>query len=254
LNRIFLFVLTVSCLAHSEIRSDTIVTGTDTVVVDSSFFPDGHLKKISRFGNRTTDGDQLEWYQSGKLKSRMRSMNGCLKDTAFSFFENGKLKLSTPFVNCKEEGIKKGWTVDGFQYLTKPYHNGLPIGRHEEWFAHNKPKQLTSYDSLGRRQGLRQTWREDGTRKDSVVFKDDNIAEIREYFNNGTIRLFEKYTGLDVVDTGVYFAPDGKNKSFVSKGNGQVLIFGEERKECFAAEFKDGKQLWIRPLSDALKK
>jgi antitoxin component YwqK of YwqJK toxin-antitoxin module len=247
-------LLMIAAITSSKIISDTNVVHGDTILTDSIFYSSGKKKEVRRYKNKKIDGQQIEWYESGKIKEKSIYKDDCPLDTMISFFENGNKSHIAIFCKCKRNGIAISWDSLGDTVLFKPYHNGKPVGFHQEYYSKGKPSRFTHYDSLGRKQGLEEYWQENGARGDSAFFRDNEYVEIRQYFNDGKPRLWMKYSAPDVLDTAIAYAPDGKNVSTVSKGSGDMMLFSEDQTQIFIVRYTNGKYEWAKPLKDALPK
>jgi len=98
---------------------------------------------------------------------------------------------------------------------------------------------ITTYNSTGQKHGLSQSWRKDGTKKDSIVYTNGDMTEVRTYYTDGSQRMWEKYKN-DKLWSGVYHGPDGKKTGVVKKGNGECVLFGEDGKYASRRVYKNG--------------
>ena len=108
--------------------------------------------------------------------------------------------------------------------------NDKPVGLDETWFAPGKRETVTHYNDLGKKHGLYETWREDGTRKDSIMYENGKMVEIRAYFVNGKERTWEEYRKTDTSSflvNAVYRDFTGKISGKVVKGEGEYIVYAE---------------------------
>ncbi len=172
-----------------------------------------------------------------------REVNGELHDSIKSFYSNGAKKQLSIFKYGKEHGVRQGWTRNGFLSGSQPYRDGKPYGRHEEWYSQGKPKQVTHFNDDGHKHGLEETWREDGTRQDSVFYVNGKMAESMSYYSNGKPRVHERVDEDFKLVTGTSWDPKGKITGTIRNGSGTWVIYSDDAKLVSRETYKNGKRI-----------
>ena len=154
---------------------------------------------------------------------------------------NGKIVEKFDYYKNEFDGEVTAWDSTGFIISKRKYNKGTPIGFHKDFYRKNKPKQFIHYNDTGKKHGLSETWREDGTRKDSVVYDNGTIISARYYFNNGEVRQFASKCEDNLTFEAVFYDSSGKKTGEVKNGNGKYIIYAEDG-SIPALEFvKEGK-------------
>jgi antitoxin component YwqK of YwqJK toxin-antitoxin module len=172
----------------------------------------------------------------------------CPTDSTVEISINGILRRKYTYHTCKDSGVFLYFSEKG-DTLTRSYFvDDKTVGLLKQWHSNGRLKTIAHYDNEGRKHGLSQTWREDGTRKDSTVFKNDTIVETRQYFNSGMLRYWSKDCRDDYRRDAVFFAPDGTISGEITGGNGTYVLYAEDGKTRYFREYKDGKEISSRKL------
>lgn len=101
----------------------------------TEFYPNGNIKlKVQIDKDSIQNGTYEEFYENGKLKSKTNYVNGKISDSLINFYENG---------NIKENGIVKNNSQNGWWYYYRP--NGK-LKEKTEWLLIN--------DSLHKNQSI----------------------------------------------------------------------------------------------------
>jgi antitoxin component YwqK of YwqJK toxin-antitoxin module len=110
--------------------------------------------------------------------------------------------------------------------------NGKQIGLDETWFTPGKRETRTHYNDSGKKHGLYETWHEDGTRKDSIVYDNGKMIEVREYFVDGKERMWEEYKKGEklLLWNAIYHDRTGKVCGKVTNGEGEYILYDENGK------------------------
>lgn len=74
------------------------------------------------------NGELIEKYDNGNPKFKTFVQNHYFDKYIDIFYPNGKLRTHTPLVNCKANGLSKGYTEDGLLRTEIPYKNGAADG------------------------------------------------------------------------------------------------------------------------------
>ena len=135
--------------------------------------------------------------------------------------------------------------------LTKSYFVGKKtVGVLKQWYQDGHLKSVAVYNNSGKKHGLSETWNEDGTRKDSTVWDNGNIIELRTYFYNGKVRYWIKKVDSTTVKTleAVYYDIDGKKCGEVKNGNGTFISWADDASRGWLKTYKDGEEVSSRKI------
>ena len=193
---------------------DTSIILSDTIIVKYKCKNNGRKVLLTK-RNGKYHGLYVSWYNNGNIVEK------------FNYFKN------------EFDGIMNAWDSTGNLLTERNYTKGIPIGFHKDYYSKNKPEKFTHYNSSGKKHGLCETWRKDGTRKDSVVYNNGVSISGRYYYNTGKIRYSEKYDE-DLTIHGIYYDPKGKIVSRLKDGNGVKIIFGEDGSEAYKYNYNKG--------------
>jgi antitoxin component YwqK of YwqJK toxin-antitoxin module len=207
--------------------TDTVVDGSDTNLTKYICKKNGR-KEILHQRNGKYNGLYTAWTSNGK------------KIEEFRYFDD------------EFDGEIKGWDTSGFLIVHRFFIKGRPVGFHQEFYSKENPKSKIHYNDQGKKNGLEESWHEDGTRKDSIVNDNGNITEIRAYFNSGKVRYWIKKMDPNSgkKETGVFYDPKGKICGEIKKGNGTYILWSEDTKERWIETYKDGEEVSSRKLAD----
>jgi antitoxin component YwqK of YwqJK toxin-antitoxin module len=227
LKRIFywLSILVVAGQAAQCGGKDTVKSDSGLLITERYCYDNGTTRMILPYRNGELDGKEENWHLNG-VKAGVAS------------YKNGK-----------NEGLCLTWDSTGFQTFIGHYRLGKPIGLHQGWYGSNRPEKIENYNSSGQKHGLCESWREDGTRKDSMVYENGTIVEERQYFLYGAIRAHAVYKNKLMVSAESY-APDGKLMGKIEKGAGYIIMFSEDSNRRYKVEYKDGKEIGNRLLKN----
>ncbi|KMQ49590.1 hypothetical protein CHISP_3493 [Chitinispirillum alkaliphilum] len=151
-----------------------------------------------------------------------------------------------PYLDCKETVKAFNLSADGDTMWVRDTNIfGIKVQR--SWHPNRQPKEIAHFNDKGQRHGLRETWREDGTRIDSTMYEDGNIIEIREYFYNGNIRQFMKDKEGKLYSA-IFYDPKGKVTGRIEKGTGKSIGFSEDGKQRWLDVYENGRRVDSREL------
>ncbi|MDG5816506.1 hypothetical protein QA601_15520 [Chitinispirillales bacterium ANBcel5] len=244
---LLLLLLVAQKTLSSEIVIDTTITGKDTFMVYTTYNEDGNVVKVDRYKNWELHGVQEEFYENGNIISRIVYENNCPIDTLFSFYKDNSLRRVTPYYNCEIHGHSIRLAPDGDTLAANEYRDGQLIGVHKLFFENNKLWRIDTYNNEGQRHGLRETWREDGTRKDSIVYDNGEIIELRTYFLNGKVRNWTRVKD-GRQDSVIFYDPEGNITGKIENGSGKAIRYSEDTTIRWFEVFEDGFRIDSREL------
>jgi antitoxin component YwqK of YwqJK toxin-antitoxin module len=245
-NIFVLMLLTaISIHANARFKCDTISISPILIESCTSWHDNGKIESSYILNNHEFDGIYKEWHPNGTIKSIFSYKNGCLVDSSYFFFSSGRLRSLSKNRGCNNRGWSLSFLENGdtamlsTPELSKSFH------------PNRRPKSLIRYDSLGRKHGLSEEWREDGTRKDSTVYEQGNIIEIRTYFTTGKLRYwvskFDRSTGFKKLEA-AYYDPAGKKCGEIKNGNGTYILWSDDAKERWLETYTNGEETASRKL------
>ncbi|MBD3322155.1 MAG: hypothetical protein GF350_13740, partial [Chitinivibrionales bacterium] len=151
--------------SYSVMECDTVINNRDTLVACKVIDREGNIIRHKKYLNGEFHGEQKEWFPDGTLRGIRNYEKGCLTDTTRTYYRSGKLESIIPYSNCKPSGVPVSFYENGDTASVK-------IGNtFRSYFENGEPSKIITYNDSGKPHGLSQTWREDGTRKDSTVYE-----------------------------------------------------------------------------------
>ncbi|MBD3346346.1 MAG: hypothetical protein GF401_14925 [Chitinivibrionales bacterium] len=238
---IFTLLIILQSIVCGEYVCDTTIVSSDTMVTCSTWSEKGKPIACDRYMNGELHGKQIEWYEDGTLMSVMHYQKGSITDTSLTYYPDGKLK-----VRAIQDGFSITLSNEGDTLTLSRMKNGKSHGEAKSFFKNGKKKAICNSKD-GKQHGLSQTWREDGTRKDSTVYENGEIVEIREYFLSGSARYWATYSE-GAMENADFFTPKGKLSGKVREGTGEYVVYSEDGRVRFFREYKAGKRVSNRKL------
>ena len=109
-----------------EEENPDINSGSKTPKKDwKEYWNNGRLKTKIPFKNEKPEGLGTEWYESGKKKSEGHFKNGKLQGLVTQWYETGKKKSTSYYKNGIENGLRKEWDEDGNLTFQGNFVDGL---------------------------------------------------------------------------------------------------------------------------------
>ncbi len=128
-------------------------------------------------------GWEEERYESGTIRSRIRTTFGVRDGEGREWYENGQLKSLGTYVDGQLEGTFLKWRDDGTPWIIRQYVAGKEHGHDEEYW--NGTLCMDFVYSHGTVVQMR-TWRQDGTLHSVYPFENGKAHGIhRQYHPNG---------------------------------------------------------------------
>lgn len=229
-----ILLLSLSQLAWGKYACDTTSMKGDTAVICSTFSKDGALVAVEAYKNGKLHGKRLSWYTNGQLKRISPYRNGEPVDTSYTYYADGSLHI-----RGVQDGITIVFTEAGDTLAITPMCHGNICGTTMGWYPDGRPKSIIRYNDSGKKHGLSEEWREDGTRKDSTVYENGDIIEFRDYYENGKLLTHRTQKPVNKDINGVYYDPRGKKTGEIKNGNGVALIYSEDGKSARRVYFEN---------------
>ena len=239
MNKLFLLILAIgiqSITFANRFVCDTLPQGDQVFMTCSTFSKDSELIAIDRYLDGLLHGIQKEWHLNGKLRSINVFQNGVMGDSALAYYSNGNLKT-----RAVQNGTSITLSATGDTLSVTKMRNGKPYGISKSFYPNGNKRGVSRSNDSGKRHGLSEQWREDGTRKDSIVYDDGLIIEARYYYTSGKLRQHLKKGRDEDVFSAVYFCPKGKKVGKVKKGTGTFIDYTEDGSLPEKVYMKNGK-------------
>lgn len=232
-----IFALFIINIAFGSIKRDSIILNNDTTVICSVYSKNSRLMRVYSKTNGKKNGESKIWHKNGQIKSIINYKLDRVVNTIFTYYKSGKIESISP-----QNGVAIVYKENGDTLGIGNYKNGKHSGVFKSWWKKGIPKSFTNYNSTGKKHGLCETWRKDGTRKDSVVYENGEIVTGRYYFENGKIRFTSKWkNGLKIEMVSYY--PSGKKCGEIKSGTGEIKLFVEDGTKSFQYIYKNGKRV-----------
>ncbi len=154
--------------------------------------------------------------------------DGCPIDTVYEYYPNGRLKSIIPYSDCNRNGWRIELSINGDTLAKGNSNKGKSIGTHYAWWSKGRLKFRMNFNDSGQLHGLSEEWRQDGSRKDSIVYEFGEIIEARSYFENGKVRFHLKQKPGAQVFSAIYYDPSGKKTGEVKRGNGTYISYSPD--------------------------
>ena len=244
-----LLLILILCNVTIEAKQviDTLVNGNDTLLTFKNYNENGILTGVSRYKNWEAHEYQEEYYNDGSLKSKTKYDHNCPMGKFIEYHENQNVKLTYKYIDCEIHGVSLHLSSKGDTLGLNYYENGKPVGIHRSWHLNGKSQSITHFNNQGQRHGLRETWREDGTRIDSTRYENGRIVEIREYFYYGSIRQFMRDED-GALDSAAFYDPEGNITGKIINGTGKAIGYSEDGNKRWFDSYENGVRIDSREL------
>lgn len=234
-------LLLLATTSNGAVNCDTISIDPAVVVTCTIRTPEGRPFKIYTQKDGEFDGEYLSYFPSGQLHSQLKYAAGCLVDSGYIFYQSGKVRTRSSHFGCDRRSSSVSWFQNGdtSQIVTPEqttnYHENGTLS------------SIVNYSGRMNKHGLSQSWRKDGSRKDSTVYRDGEITETREYFASGKIRYWAVYED-GLIKNADFYTPQGELSGKIRNGTGTYIIYSGDGNTRYLDEFKDGKEVNSRRL------
>ena len=120
------------------------------------------------------------------LKFTQRPVNGIV----CSYYESGKLLVETPYIDGKQEGIKKVYYENGNLKVEIPYKDGKQEGIEKVYYEIGELLAEIPYKD-GKTDGIEKIYDERGKLQAEISYKDGKQEGIREIYYETTVKVWE---------------------------------------------------------------
>ncbi|MDG5816504.1 hypothetical protein QA601_15510 [Chitinispirillales bacterium ANBcel5] len=245
--KLILIILLFTLLSVSEGRvCDTTIVAGDTIS-NCKKIENGVILRSESFVNSKRHGRVIERYSSGVKKRIISYEYGCPIDTSYRYYENGSIKTVVPYKVCEETVPAFNLSSEGDTTWIRYYNITEEMFRQRTYHPNHQLQSIIRYNENWQRHGLRETWREDGTRKDSIVYDNGEIIELRTYFLNGKVRNWTKVKD-GRQDSVIFYDPEGNITGKIENGSGKAIRYSEDTTIRWFEVFEDGFRIDSREL------
>lgn len=167
---------------------------------------------LLHFGFANAQEDSGDYYPNGQLKIKwvQNSLGKC--DTAYEYYENGKLSAISTYkrsfgAGSKIDGVKINYYENGTIAVYSDYKEGLPVGRQYANFI-NGTLGYEKFFANGFKSGRWVFYNEDGSKRLEQVYEEQKTFWTSQldyatnyYFLKGKLAYIEKLTAGKVAST-----------------------------------------------------
>jgi len=171
----------------------------------------------------------------------------CPRDSIVTTYQDGILSRKKTFWACKDSGEYLYFSDHGDTLTQSLFRGKKTIGVFKEWYKNDKLKSRIHYNDSGQKHGLSETWREDGTRKDSTVFENGKFVVARQYFLDGKINTISKFKDGKFWEI-TSFSPEGDTVGFVTNGTGLDSGYAADGKSRYITKYRDGEFISMKKM------
>ncbi len=116
--------------------------------------------KYLYFKDKPAEGMIVEYYASGKLKSKTLYKNGLMDGPSKSWYEEGEKESVRFYLLGEKQGLHLGWWPNGNPKFQYQFTNGSYHGSFKEWYENGKLLHLFEYNHGAEVSAI--GWRENG--------------------------------------------------------------------------------------------
>lgn len=197
---------------------------------------------IGEYKDNRRVGVWIEYYCSGKIKTRITFLNGRPEGYAWMYHENGKIHEEGLWRNNRWVGEYKLYYPNGqiqhaFLYTTAGKREGM-----QKYYYENGQLAVEGYFVNGKESGLFKEYHENGELKSERVYNNGEVnpTSVREYAPTKPLPPKEELPASPVV----VVAPDETpNEAVITKGvrvlNGRYTLYNRSRQIAKEGVFKD---------------
>jgi len=164
------------------------------------WYSDGNKKREANYVKGKLYGLEVEYRKNGNKKKETEYIgDGFHSSSSKSWYENGRIRQKSIYLQNKKEGFFQAWYENGKSYLKKSYKNGKEEGTRTIWYDNGTKMQETQFEN-GVKHGWRKVWHDNKTPR-VVEFYEQGLLNRKKHkpqywSKDGTERTAEKYTGL----------------------------------------------------------
>ena len=169
-----------------EVNSEKGYTGSSV-----GFHENGQKAIQCSFIDGKYDGQCLEWFDNGQLKTSASYSKGLMLDTFKVFFESGELEKLCTYIDGSKEGSYTEFWKSGIENIKGNYKDGLKSG------------EFLTRDSLGR------------VIEKSEYFDGLQHGETSQYWSNDSLKSIANYSSGIIIGEHTFFDSLGKKVSSI---------------------------------------
>ena len=126
------------------------------------------------FFKPTFTGKYTEQFIKGGPKYEVNVKKGKKQGLEIFWYESGRIKIQTSYVNDKEDGVWNQWYENGQMKLEAHYKGGREHGSFKQWYE-NGQQRAQSHFINGKKQGAEYAWDKDGKVTSKLMYKDGQV-------------------------------------------------------------------------------
>ena len=173
------------------------------------------------------------------------------------FYESGKNRSKSNFKQGRRDGLFTEWYESGHRKFVENYKEGHLDGFSTDWYESGQKQGERNYKD-GKKDGLWTEWYENGKKKGEVNYKaGKRDGKATRWYENGQIASEENWK-QGIQRDAICWKPDGARCSVsnLKDGNGVLVSYYPNGRKRDEANFKEGKRngLWTSWYENGQKK
>jgi antitoxin component YwqK of YwqJK toxin-antitoxin module len=207
----------------------------------------GKIYRLQSIKNKKTHGDYIEYYESGKIKSKIKYVDGKEQGDYILYYESGEIRrIITKYVDGKEQGDDIWYNESGKINRKSKYVDGKRQGEEIGYYESGSVKYKENYVD-GKRQGEEIGYYESGSVKYKENYVDDKEQGKRiVYYESGNIEHKENYVDGLIQGEGIWYYESGSVQSNLNyldgKLQGEQIMYYESGSVNFKTNYVDDKE------------
>jgi len=192
--------------------------------------------------NGEVDGVAEDWYDDGRIKSRLLYRKGQFIDSSFEYFRDGTISRA---ILCDKNGdacTDTMWHPNRRVARTGAIFHGKDAGVIRTLDEKGAVVSLESYGKDGKKDGIEAFWSSKHLLRDSTIYK--NGLVMARYNRDTTTGRWRSWWIYDedgqTLRSGEAFDPNGKSSGKVINGTGSIVFFNAKGIATGRDTYKDG--------------
>ena len=184
------------------------------------------------------------YWDNGKVKVETHYLNKKKQGSAIMWYENGNKQREALFNNDKREGLTTSWYESGEKWGEAYYENGIQQGLATLWYESGKKKTEINYKD-GKPDGISNQWYESGVKERKAYYKKGKIDGIgMEWYKSGRKKVESHYKNGTPDGLGTTWYESGKLQSNLNYKNGKpdglITVWYESGGKMEERHYKNG--------------